>query len=93
MERIKQAIEKVTHQNLNEGGRMPHPQADYKTEPSVATNMQSSDVLEKVNYQQTRVVKLKADVLEKNRIFAFNKDDPASMIFDLLRTQVLQTME
>jgi Mrp family chromosome partitioning ATPase len=93
MERIKQAIEKATQQNLNEGGRMPYSQSDDKTGPSAGTTPQSSDVLEKVSYQQTRVVKLKADILEKNRIFAFNKDDPASMIFDLLRTQVLQTME
>jgi hypothetical protein len=49
--------------------------------------------LENVNYQQTRVVELRTEHLEKNRIVAFNKSDPKSMAFDLLRTHVLQRME
>jgi hypothetical protein len=41
----------------------------------------------------TRVVKLRREHLEKSRIVAFNKNDPKSMSFDLLRTHVLQKME
>ncbi len=93
MERIKQAIEKVTNQNLNEGNRLAQFQPVNKTATSVATNPQSSDTLEIVNYNQTRVVKLPATLLENNRIFAFNKEDPSSLIFDVLRTQVLQIMD
>lgn len=93
MERIKQAIEKATNQNLNDVGRPPQSQPHNKAATPVVTNQQSSDMLEKVSYNQTRVVKLPATLLENNRIFAFNKEDPSSLIFDVLRTQVLQIMD
>ena len=49
--------------------------------------------MEDVSYRHTRVVKLRAEHLEQNRIVAFDKNDPKSMIFDVLRTHVLQKME
>jgi len=92
MERIKQAIEKVKKQQPSGTSRLvqPHPDSKYTTTPRPS---QAHDELEDVNYQQTRVVKLRTEHLEKNRIVAFNKSDPKSMAFDLLRTHVLQRME
>ena len=46
-----------------------------------------------IRYRQTRVVDLQLNHLERNRIVAHNKADPACRVFDLLRTQVLQKME
>jgi capsular exopolysaccharide synthesis family protein len=54
---------------------------------------QAHDELENINYDYTRVVKLQKKHLEKNRIVAFDKNDPKGMAFDLLRTHVLQKME
>ncbi|MHC2148782.1 CpsD/CapB family tyrosine-protein kinase [Pseudomonas sp. 210_17 TE3656] len=45
------------------------------------------------DYVQTRVVPLRAEHLERHRIVAYNKNSNLSTSFDLLRTQVLQTME
>jgi len=45
------------------------------------------------DYVQTRVVPLRAEHLERNRIVAYNKNSNLSTSFDLLRTQVLQSME
>ncbi|MDF3933406.1 CpsD/CapB family tyrosine-protein kinase [Pseudomonas citronellolis] len=49
--------------------------------------------LDPFDYTRTRVVPLRADHLERNRIVAYNKNSTMSSAFDLLRTQVLQTME
>lgn len=49
--------------------------------------------LSSIVYTKSATVQLNAAHLEKNRIVAQNKHDPASWIFDSLRTQVLQTME
>lgn len=51
------------------------------------------DVPGQFDYVQTRVVPLRAEHLERNRIVAYNKNSNMSWTFDLLRTQVLQTME
>lgn len=90
MERIKQAIEKVKKQRSSGASWLaqPHPDRTF-TPPS----SQADDELEDVSYKHTRVVELQAEHLEKNRIVAFNKNDPKSMVFDLLRTHVLQKME
>lgn len=92
MERIKQAIEKVKKQQPSGTSRLvqPNPDSKYTTTPLPS---QAHDELEYVNYQHTQVVKLRTEHLEKNRIVAFNKSDPKSMAFDLLRTHVLQRME
>jgi protein-tyrosine kinase len=93
MERIKQAIEKVKNQHSNGESQLAQPLSDsqgatYTTSPSPV-----HDELENVSYKHTRIVKLRAEHLESNRIVAFNKNDPKSMNFDLLRTHVLQKMK
>ena len=93
MERIKQAVEKAKSQQLNEVSQPARPRPANKSTTSGPAILQPSDTLEEVNYNQTRVVKLQAEHLEKNRIFAFNKNDLTSVTFDLLRTQILQKME
>lgn len=92
MERIKQAIEKVKSQQPSEAVWHVQSRPDRKSK-AYATTARLPEALKEVSYTQTRVVKLRADHLEKHRIFAFNKNDPTSAIFDLLRTQILQKME
>jgi protein-tyrosine kinase len=84
MERIKQAIEKARSQQPAEAGWASQPKA-----PSAPASV----IPEEFEYSQTRVVELHARQLEKNRIFAIHRNDPTSVTFDLLRTQVLQKME
>ncbi len=93
MERIKQAIEKVNNQHSSEANRLP--KSHQKSQGAVFSPRPSQDhaELEDISYKHTRVVKLQVEQLEKNRIVALNKNDPKSMIFDLLRTHVLQKME
>lgn len=93
MERIKQAIEMVKNQQANAAGQFVHAHPDNSGVSPASTIQQPADALEELSYNQTRVVKLRASHLEKNRIFAFNKNDPASVTFDVLRTQILQVME
>ena len=88
MERIKLAIEKAKQQQ-DKTACATRPQQEHQ--PGKLSCL--ADDMVEVNYHQTRVVKLNAAHLEKNRIFAFNKNDPTSLIFDVLRTQILQTME
>ncbi len=81
MERIKQAVKKARSQRPREAGRLsatPLPEAEWNA---------------KLEYSQTRVVDLKPHLLKKSRIFAINRDDPTSVSFDLLRTQILQKMD
>jgi capsular exopolysaccharide synthesis family protein len=90
MERIKQAIEKAHSQLQKQGGGA----ARYAAESTLgAVRQHPADVPAHIQYTQTQVVKLKPEHLEKHRIFAFNKNDPTSVSFDVLRTQVLQKME
>ena len=84
MERIKQAVEKARSQQPKETGRFIQPNA---------APAQGSGIPAELEYSQTRVVELQAHHLEKNRIFAINRNAPTSVTFDLLRTQILQKME
>lgn len=87
MERIKQAIEKVKNQqHLAQSGIQ---KITNQTHDSLAPQ----DKLVNETGKAIRLVKLRAEYLEKNYIFAFNKNDTRSMLFDLLRTTVLQKME
>ena len=45
-----------------------------------------------VEYEHTRVVSLNQDLLAKNRIIAFNKNNHLSLGFDILRTQIIKKM-
>jgi protein-tyrosine kinase len=81
MERIKQAVKKARSQRPRETGRlsaMPLPETELHA---------------KLEYSQTRIVELQAQQLKNNRIFAINRNDPTSVNFDLLRTQILQKMD
>jgi len=93
MERIKQAIEKVKKQHSS--GVSPLAQTHLGSHDTTLTphSSQSHNDLEAVSYARTRVVKLQAEHLGKNRIVAFNKNDPKCMNFDVLRTQILQKMK
>lgn len=93
MERIKQAIEKVKNQRSSGAGPLAQPHQDHQGTTFPQQSAQAHDELQDVSYKHTRVVKLRAEHLEKNRIVAFSKNDPKSMIFDVLRTHVLQKME
>jgi len=93
MERIKQAIEKA--KKLQTSGVDRHIQS-HRYSQSTAFPHPSAlahDELENISYTYTHVAKLQTDHLERNRIVAFNKNDPKSMVFDILRTHVLQRME
>lgn len=79
MEKIKQAIEKANW------GRERVPVA-------IPQGIPLPDV-DQFEYQQTRSEAVSPKHLERHRIVAFNKNDPSSLGFDLLRTQVLQKME
>lgn len=93
MERIKQAIEKVKNQTSSGTRPLAQPHPDNHATMLTPRSSQTHNELEEVSYTQTRVIKLRAEHLEKNRIVAFNKSDPKSMVFDLLRTHILQKME
>ena len=92
MERIKQAIEKVKKQRPSGIGHPMRSPMDSRGATS-SQGSQAKDELGEISYEHTRVVKLQAEHLEKNRIISSNKNDAMSMHFDLLRTHVLQKME
>jgi Mrp family chromosome partitioning ATPase len=93
MERIKQAIEKVKAQRPGKAGAQGQSRQGTLGTAFMPRAFQGRAELGEITYESTRVVRLKADHLEKNRIVAFNKNDPKSISFDLLRTYVLQKME
>lgn len=86
MEKIKQAIEKSRQK-----GR-PKKAASYAIAPTPKRSS-ATGTAEQIVYSQTEIVAVDPLHLEKNRIVAFNKNDPMSVSFDLLRTQVLRKME
>lgn len=92
MERIKQAIDKAKKRRSTEASTPVQTHPDSRAASFAPQLAQEPDELD-VNYKQTRVVKLQTEQLEKNHIVAFNKNDPRSMNFDLLRTHVLQKMK
>ncbi|MBI5659250.1 MAG: CpsD/CapB family tyrosine-protein kinase [Nitrosomonadales bacterium] len=93
MERIKQAIEKAKKQQPDTAAPAASLQPDIPQEEMAPAAPRPPIELSEVAYSRTRVVRLQLETLEKNRIFAFNKNDPTSVIMDVLRTQVLQKME
>ncbi len=92
MERIKHAIDKDKKQNP---GRTVQTVQTHTSMLKMHVPLPADDQqeLDDVNYTHTRIVKLQAEHLEKNRIVAFDKNDAMSMNFDLLRTLVLQKMD
>lgn len=89
MEKIKEALKKAKSQNT-------YKQVDKvsrDTPPIIKSKTQENIQLDSIVYEQTKTIRLDPAVLEDNRIVALNKHDPASWVFDSLRTQVLQKME
>lgn len=88
MEKIKDALEKA---KIQQSGQV----SGFATKQNKPTSNlpTTNDALASIVYRETAVVKLDPAILEHYRIVAQNKHDPASWIFDSLRTQVLQKME
>lgn len=88
MEKIKDALEKA---KIQHSGQVSGVRANQN---NTAIKLPlGNDALASIVYSETAVIKLDPSVLENYRIVAQNKHDPASWIFDSLRTQVLQKME
>jgi len=66
---------------------------EQQTSSKAMTPTAQSTGLNALSYVQTKVVPLRPDHLERNRIVAYNKNSRMSGAFDLLRTQVLKIME
>jgi capsular exopolysaccharide synthesis family protein len=69
------------------------PSSSLVTMPKAMTVTGQSASLNALSYVQTKVVPLRPDHLERNRIVAYNKNSNMGGAFDLLRTQVLKVME
>jgi len=89
MEKIKEALEKAKLQHGDKGNVSIATQNKALSKKLV----RDDDGLSSIVYDQTAIVKLDPAILENYRIVAQNKHDPASWVFDSLRTQVLQKME
>ncbi|MZR29714.1 CpsD/CapB family tyrosine-protein kinase [Sneathiella litorea] len=85
MERIKEAIAKAKEK---QSGSFP---VRGKAASKVARNAEIID--RPIVYDQTRVIDLDITHLEANRIITLDSEDPNSISFDILRTQVLAKME
>lgn len=89
MERIKQAVEKARRQQHR-------GQSSSSRGVAVADNPEPALVITPqincVEYTGTRVVPLDVEHLRRRRIISFNKNDPMTGVFDILRTKVLQQM-
>ncbi len=84
MERIKEAISKAKQ---TQGGRK-------EVSNRIPSNKRTGgEHNESITYSDTRVVNLDTRHLEAHRIITFDNEDPDSVAFDILRTQVLTKME
>ena len=88
MEKIKDAIEKAKRDRFTnvKTGRTAFVRKTTTEKPT-------TDDFDSIDYAKTQQLELNQDHLERNRIVAFEKNNPASLAFDLLRTQVLQKMD
>ncbi|TNE34629.1 MAG: protein tyrosine kinase, partial [Alphaproteobacteria bacterium] len=92
MERIKEAIAKA--KQARDGGHQVSPTTPQEPKTQLATGSPDYDIEETpIVYNQTRVVELDFEHLEANRIITLDNEDPNSISFDILRTQVLAKME
>ncbi|WP_340148656.1 CpsD/CapB family tyrosine-protein kinase [uncultured Sneathiella sp.] len=84
MERIKEAIAKAREK---QGGSDHHGSVAKKI-------VQNPEIVDgPIVYNQTRVVDLDVSHMENHRIITLDNEDPNSISFDILRTQVLAKME
>lgn len=58
-----------------------------------ASAIPSGHDIEHVSYSRTRVVQLNPAILERHRVVSFDKANPASRAFDMLRTRVMHKMD
>ncbi len=85
MERIKEAIAKA---------REKQDGAFSGRENTARTALKSAEVVDgPIVYKETRVVELDPGHLEDHRIITMDTEDPNSISFDILRTQILAKME
>ncbi len=86
MDRISHAVEKASQNGSAQGapGRLAGMAG--------GASLQAGEIGD-FSYSQTRMVRLDPKHLDKHRIVAFNKSNPLSVSFDILRTQVLNRME
>lgn len=84
MDQFKQAV------NLARG---PAPLAPNPEHDTIAQGARAPQPLNGAAQSKLRTLPLKPSHLESMRIVAHNKDDPRSRSFDMLRTQVLQSMD
>jgi len=88
MERISAAIARAKKiRGYGEKLTTEHPTKNTQTPPAEPTRS-----LE-VNYTSTATVPVDRAHLNANKIYAFDQNDARSSRFDMLRTQLLQTME
>lgn len=96
MERIKRAIE-ASKLEASKRSKNKYRLSDDLPKKIILNEEMSEPTLSEnedtnVEYEQTRVVSLNQDLLVKNRIVAFNKNNHLSLGFDILRTQVIKKM-
>lgn len=92
MERIKLAIERAkTEAGIFTATELPPARIQAVTAPARTDTFADSGGLDRFG-QNTPVVQLDPEHLERHRVIAHHKSHPASWAFDLLRTQVLQQM-
>jgi len=87
MEKIKDALDKA---KIQRSGQVQQASAVGN---KITNRFSKDDELDSIVYNKTTVVKLDPAHLENNRIVALSKHDPMCLVFDSLRTQVLQKME
>lgn len=87
MERIKEAIARAKEKQSGAS-------VARLRDPEMPAGVDEIDIVESpIVYNETRVVDLDPAHLEKNRIITLDNEDPNSISFDILRTQVLAKME
>jgi hypothetical protein len=86
MERIKHALDKI-----RSVGNVSFDAELVQATPELRRDRLPE--LDNIRYTHSRVVQLDPKHLEKHRVVAYSKDDPAAISFDQLRTQVLRRMK
>lgn len=94
MERIKLAIKKAKDGEADSKKSDSHPlRKGPVAESSIERLKGEPGDLGSLKYEQTAVVSLEPEHLDRHRIVAHQKAHPSSWSFDVLRTQVLQKMD
>lgn len=89
MDRIEKALQKKRSRRHGNDDAAP---AFVENSKYLEDRTEIVHPFEKIVYTQSRVVETPANVLAENRLIAGNRSDPRSVVFRMLRTQVLQKM-